>query len=45
MKMTNSVDAKKAFQSLAYARFRAQPLFLEWAPYDVFTDGRFSVLR
>ncbi|KJH46105.1 hypothetical protein DICVIV_07837 [Dictyocaulus viviparus] len=35
--MTNSVDAKKAFQALAYSRLRTHPLYLEWAPGDVFT--------
>lgn len=33
--MGNPVDAKKAFRALAYSRFRSQPLYLEWAPYDV----------
>ncbi|CAI5447933.1 unnamed protein product [Caenorhabditis angaria] len=32
--MGNSVDAKKAFKALAYSRFRSQPLYLEWAPFD-----------
>ncbi|VIO98796.1 RNA recognition motif [Brugia malayi] len=36
LEMENSVDAQKAFNTLAYARFRSQPLFLEWAPYDLF---------
>uniref|UniRef100_A0A0R3RN75 RNA-binding protein 19 n=1 Tax=Elaeophora elaphi TaxID=1147741 RepID=A0A0R3RN75_9BILA len=36
LEMENSVDAQKAFSALAYARFRSQPLFLEWAPYDLF---------
>uniref|UniRef100_A0A7I4YHS9 RNA-binding protein 19 n=1 Tax=Haemonchus contortus TaxID=6289 RepID=A0A7I4YHS9_HAECO len=35
--MNNVVDAKKAFQALAYSRFRTQPLYLEWAPVDVFS--------
>ncbi|KAK0399676.1 hypothetical protein QR680_003156 [Steinernema hermaphroditum] len=35
VEMGNSVDAKKAFASLAYSRFRNQPLYLEWAPLDV----------
>ncbi|EGT54090.1 hypothetical protein CAEBREN_29703, partial [Caenorhabditis brenneri] len=33
--MGNPVDAKKAFRALAYSRFRSQPLYLEWAPFDV----------
>ncbi|CAJ0584814.1 unnamed protein product, partial [Mesorhabditis spiculigera] len=36
--MGNSVDAKKAFKALAYSRFRTKPLFLEWAPGDVFGE-------
>ncbi|VDK60722.1 unnamed protein product, partial [Cylicostephanus goldi] len=36
--MSNAVDAKKAFQALAYSRFRTQPLYLEWAPGDVFGE-------
>ncbi|CAJ0931508.1 unnamed protein product, partial [Mesorhabditis belari] len=36
--MGNKVDAKKVFQSLAYSRFRTKPLFLEWAPGDVFGE-------
>ncbi|KAK0399806.1 hypothetical protein QR680_003224 [Steinernema hermaphroditum] len=40
VEMSNSVDAKKAFASLAYSRFRNQPLYLEWAPLDVFADRK-----
>ncbi|KAK0399667.1 hypothetical protein QR680_003154 [Steinernema hermaphroditum] len=40
VEMGNSVDAKKAFASLAYSRFRNQPLYLEWAPLDVFADRK-----
>ncbi|VDN05656.1 unnamed protein product [Thelazia callipaeda] len=36
LEMGNVVDAQKAFNALAYARFRSQPLFLEWAPCDIF---------
>uniref|UniRef100_A0A1I7WIK5 RNA-binding protein 19 n=1 Tax=Heterorhabditis bacteriophora TaxID=37862 RepID=A0A1I7WIK5_HETBA len=36
--MGNAVDAKRAFQGLAYSRFRTQPLYLEWAPGDVFGE-------
>ncbi|MCP9264594.1 hypothetical protein DINM_022706 [Dirofilaria immitis] len=39
LEMENSVDAQKAFSALAYSRFRSQPLFLEWAPYDVLKSG------
>eukprot|EP00913_Durusdinium_trenchii_P032246 g30191.t1 len=31
--------AKHAFQKLAFSRYRHVPLYLEWAPEDVFTDG------
>jgi multiple RNA-binding domain-containing protein 1 len=37
--MKNRVDAKKAFTGLAYSRLRSQPLYLEWAPVDVFAEG------
>ncbi|VDO39245.1 unnamed protein product [Onchocerca flexuosa] len=40
LEMENSVDAQKAFSALAYSRFRSQPLFLEWAPYDVFKSRK-----
>uniref|UniRef100_A0A9J2QB30 RRM domain-containing protein n=2 Tax=Ascaris lumbricoides TaxID=6252 RepID=A0A9J2QB30_ASCLU len=36
IEMDNTVDARNAFRALAYSRFRAQPLYLEWAPFDVF---------
>ncbi|PAV58162.1 hypothetical protein WR25_11780 isoform B [Diploscapter pachys] len=36
--MSNEVDAKKAFTTLAYSRFHTQPLYLEWAPIDTFND-------
>ncbi|RCN52420.1 putative bacteriochlorophyll 4-vinyl reductase [Ancylostoma caninum] len=38
--MSNAVDAKKAFKALAYSRFRTQPLYLEWAPGDVFGEEK-----
>jgi multiple RNA-binding domain-containing protein 1 len=37
--MKNRVDAKKAFTGLAYSRIRSQPLYLEWAPVNVFAEG------
>ncbi|CEF61284.1 RNA recognition motif domain and RNA recognition motif domain, eukaryote and Nucleotide-binding, alpha-beta plait domain-containing protein [Strongyloides ratti] len=37
--MGNPVDAKAAFSNLAYSRVRSQPLYLEWAPYDVFENS------
>ncbi len=36
IEMMNTSDAKKAFKALAYSRFRTNPLYLEWAPGDVF---------
>ena len=30
-------DARTAFRKLAYKRFQHVPLYLEWAPADVFT--------
>ncbi len=29
-------EAKAAFRKLAYSKFRHMPLYLEWAPMDVF---------
>lgn len=39
IEMKNRVDAKKAFTGLAYSRIHSQPLYLEWAPVDVFVEG------
>jgi multiple RNA-binding domain-containing protein 1 len=39
IEMKNRVDAKKAFTGLAYSRIRSQPLYLEWAPVNVFVEG------
>uniref|UniRef100_A0A915ARL0 RRM domain-containing protein n=1 Tax=Parascaris univalens TaxID=6257 RepID=A0A915ARL0_PARUN len=43
MEMDNMVDARNAFRALAYSRFRAQPLYLEWAPFDVFARSKAEV--
>ena len=32
-----AADARRAFKTLAYKRFHAVPLYLEWAPKDIFT--------
>lgn len=32
----DSGEAKKAFRNLAYSRFKSLPLYLEWAPVQVF---------
>lgn len=42
VEMGNEVDAKKAFTRLAYYRLKNQPLYLEWAPSDVFSDKHYS---
>lgn len=34
--MEHALEAKKAFTALAYSRLRSQPLYLEWAPVEVF---------
>ncbi|CAD5226690.1 unnamed protein product [Bursaphelenchus xylophilus] len=34
-----SSDAKKSFKNLAYSKYKTQPLYLEWAPIDVFSDN------
>ena len=36
------MDAKKAFTRLTYYRLKNQPLYLEWAPSDVFSDKHYS---
>lgn len=40
--MGNELDAKKAFEGLAYAKRlqNGQPIYLEWAPMDVFDENR-----
>ena len=40
--MENEVDAKKAFLGLSYYRIQNQPLYLEWAPFDVFNENHAS---
>lgn len=32
----DSGEAKKAFRNLAYSKFKSLPLYLEWAPIQVF---------
>ena len=36
IEMSNSNEARNAFRGMAYRRFRHVPIFLEWAPADVF---------
>lgn len=38
VEMANSNEARNAFRGMAYRRFRHVPIFLEWAPVDVFTS-------
>lgn len=33
-------DAKRAYNGLAYTRFRDTPLYLEWLPIDALKDGK-----
>jgi len=33
-----ATEARKAFRQLAYSKFKNQPIYLEWAPVDIF-DG------
>jgi len=35
---TDKTQAQRAFQKVAFSRYRHVPLYLEWAPGDVFTD-------
>ena len=39
VELAEPTEARKAFKALAYAPFKGQPLFLEWAPPDIFVDG------
>lgn len=34
-----NAHAKHAFQKLAFSKYKHAPLYLEWAPEDVFVDG------
>ena len=31
-----ATEARKAFRQLAYSKFKNQPIYLEWAPVDIF---------
>lgn len=35
-------EARKAFNRLAYSQFKAGPLYLEWAPENVFVKSKVS---
>jgi multiple RNA-binding domain-containing protein 1 len=41
VEMRSELEAKKAFEALAYANkvTKNQPLYLEWAPMDVFDEA------
>ena len=41
VEMANELDAKKAFETLAYSKkfLGGKPLYLEWAPMDVFDEN------
>ena len=36
---STAADARRAFKALAYKRFQAVPLYLEWAPKGIFAPG------
>lgn len=36
----NNQDASKAFKTLAFKRYRSVPIYLEWAPRDVFDAAK-----
>jgi multiple RNA-binding domain-containing protein 1 len=38
VKFADPSEARKAFKKLAYSRFKHVPLYLEWAPENVFTN-------
>lgn len=42
VEMKIPADAKIAFTSLAYSKYKSQPLYLEWAPVDVFKGSETS---
>jgi len=35
----DNASAQRAFQKLAFSKYKHAPLYLEWAPEDVFVDG------
>ncbi|GIM08321.1 hypothetical protein Vretimale_12361 [Volvox reticuliferus] len=39
VEFTEPQDARAAFRSLAYKKYHHVPLYLEWAPADVFTEA------
>lgn len=39
VKFADPSEARKAFKNLAYTRFKHVPLYLEWAPENVFTNN------
>lgn len=45
IEMNFAEDAKKAFKALAYSRLRTMPLYLEWAPGDVFGTPKDEVIK
>lgn len=45
VQMQEEVEAKKAFTGLLNFKLHHSPIYLEWAPIDVFTDGKVSGTR
>ena len=37
VQFAEAADARRAFKALAYKRVQSVPLYLEWAPADVFS--------
>ncbi len=42
VEFTNESQAKMAFKSLAYKKFKSSLLYLEWAPLGILTNARFE---
>lgn len=43
VEFTHAQEARQAFKSLAYKRFKNVPLYLEWAPADIFDLSKIAV--
>lgn len=39
VELDNSPEAKRAFKKLAYLNFKGNPIYLEWAPVDIFSGN------
>eukprot|EP00210_Caulerpa_lentillifera_P009688 g9243.t1 len=45
VQFSHSSDAKKAFQNLAYKRYKSVPIYLEWAPKNIFKSSPPSIIH